>query len=168
MRVYLSQVKIAALCASLLAVLAPALIGCRGCSISAAAPTPVALTVENGGVYSSGGACIYGAKVVALRASDGTVLWQNRENPYFGEHGEISGIYLSGAPVPAVVDGQTVIETMGIALFAALRAADGKMLWHSRPLTGLAASAGGARPPAGGRGWRDLRRRGLRYHRRLG
>ncbi len=81
MRVYLSQVKIAALCASLLAVLAHALISCRGCSISAAAPTPVALTVENGGVYSSGGACIYGAKVVALRASDGTVLWQNREIP---------------------------------------------------------------------------------------
>lgn len=149
MRVYFSQAKTVMLCVSLLSMLAPALAGCGGCSIAAAAPGPVALTVEDGVVYSSGGVYIYGAKVFALRASDGTVLWQNAENPYVGEHGEITGIYQSGAPVAPVVDGQSVIETMGIGLFAVLRAADGKMLWHSRPLTGLAASAGGARdyPP---------------------
>jgi outer membrane protein assembly factor BamB len=45
------------------------------------------------------------------------------------------------------MDGQTVIETIGVGAFVALRATDGTMLWHSQPLQGLAPSAEGALAP---------------------
>lgn len=129
MRAHVSQVKIVALCASLLAVLAPTLVGCGTCTVALAPPPHAVLTVENGVVYG------VGDKRFAMRASDGKVLWQNAENPYFGPHGLITGANPRWAPVTPVVDGQTVIETMGVGLFMAMRATDGRMLWHSRPLT---------------------------------
>lgn len=137
MRAHASQVKIVALCALLLAVFTPALAGCqRVCTAYYSPPPHAVLTVVNGVVYGVGDTRF------ALRARDGKVLWQNAENPYYGPHGLIAGANPSWwTRVAPIVDGQTVIETMGVALFMALRASDGKILWHSQPLTGLADSA---------------------------
>ncbi len=136
MRAQRSQVKIVALCASLLVTLTPALAGCGTvCNVFYAAPPHAALTVDNGVVYG------VADKFFALRASDGTVLWQNAANPYFGPHGLATGASYTGTLVIApVVDGQAVIETMGVGMLVALRATDGAMLWYSRPLTGLTPS----------------------------
>lgn len=134
-----SRVRVVALCASLLTMLTPALVGCgAACTVAFAAPPQAALTVANGVVYG------LGDKRFAMRASDGKMLWQNAENPYYGPHGLEPGVRPTFVPVAPVVDDQVVIETMGVGLFMALLASDGKILWHSPPLTGLAASAYGA------------------------
>lgn len=131
MRTHFTQVRIVALCVSLLAALAPTLAGCGRvvCNAMYGPPPHAALTVNNGVVYGVGA-----GKFFAIRASDGKALWQNSENPY-----NISGSYAGQfsywqEPVAPVVDGQTVIETLGVGLIVALRATDGKMLWHSHPL----------------------------------
>ena len=79
-----------------------------------------------------------------MRASDGNVLWQNTENPYYEPDKLHSDVTPTRTLVATVVDGQTVIETMGVGLYMALRATDGKMLWHSQLLRGLATSSYGA------------------------
>lgn len=138
MRAHASQVKIVALCALLLALFTPALAGCGPCGAYIAPPPHAVLTVVHGVVYGAVGDNRY-----AMRASDGRVLWQNAENPYDGPHGLIDEASNTREPVAPVVDGQTVIETMGAALFMALRTSDGRMLWHSQPLTGIVHSAYG-------------------------
>lgn len=147
MRARFNQVIIVALCAPLLAICSSALVGCGGCGAQFAAPPHAVLTVENGVVYGESARFGFGGKLVAVRASDGKALWQNAENPYFGPHGESEDVRIASAPVAPVVDGQTVIETMGVGLFAALRTTDGKMLWHSQPLTELATSVDGSLTP---------------------
>jgi outer membrane protein assembly factor BamB len=111
---------------SLLMLLGTALASCanggpRPCPAATAALIPgAALTVAGGVVYGNRG------KVFALRASDSKVLWQTAE----------ARVYKPSAPV---VDGQTVIVSTGVGEIAAWQAADGKALWHSRPLLGLSA-----------------------------
>lgn len=145
------QVKVVVLCASLLAMLSPALTSCGVCTVALGPPPQAVLTVDNGVVYSvddwpfrnwAGG-----GKRSAMRASDGKMLWQNTADPYFDPNKLHSDVTPARTLVAPVVDGQTVIETMGIGLYMALRATDGKMLWHSQPLTGLATSAHGAFDP---------------------
>lgn len=135
MRAHFNQIRIMALCLSLLAALAPALASCGlPCTAMFGQPPHVVLTVKNGMVYG-----VSAPKFFAIRASDGKMLWQNSENPYNTDgHLDPQQLYYWSSPVAPVVDGQTVIETMGVGLFAALRATDGKMLWHSQPLAGLA------------------------------
>lgn len=148
MRAHFNRIKIMALGLSLLAVLTSALSGC-GCTAMYGPPPNAVLIVDNGVVYGEGVLFGVGDKLFAMRASDGKVLWQNAENPYYGPHGLSTEVRPTGAPVAPVVDSQKVIETMGVGLFAALRATDGKMLWHSQPLTELGTSAYGtlSHPP---------------------
>lgn len=146
MRAHVNQIKIMALCLSLLAALAPTLASCGlPCTAMFAQPPHAVLTVENGVVYG-----VWAPKFFAMRASDGKMLWQNSENPYdMGGHLAAQQMYGWNLPVAPVVDGQTVIETMGIGLIEALRTTDGKMLWHSQPLWGPLPSANGplSHPP---------------------
>ncbi len=104
-QMHFSGIKIMALCVALLALLAPTLAGCRGCSI----------------VYGNSTGLVF-----ALRASDGSVLWQTADVPQV-------------EPTAPVVDGQTVVVSAAGGLVEAWRATDGKPLWRSQPLSGISA-----------------------------
>lgn len=116
-----SWVRVMALCASLLTMLTPALVGCgAACTVAFAAPPQAALTVANGVVYG------LGDKRFAMRASDGKMLWHSP--PLTGLAASRYGT-LSHPPV--VADG-VIYSAVAYGAIAAWDERDGHTLWVSQ------------------------------------